>query len=68
MLFELDDDGKRPPIQLSNELLLLVTKSLGDRDCVALALSGAFEAFASLYDAERWLNFNIMDTQIRYSS
>jgi len=45
-------DG-RQPIQLPNELLLFITKPLDDRDCVALALSGAFEGFASFYDAER---------------
>ena len=52
-MFGMDDDGTRPPIQLPNELLLSVSKSLDDRDCVALALSGAFEEFASFYDAER---------------
>ena len=43
----------RWPIQLPNELLLFITKPLDDRDCVALALSGAFEGFADLHDAER---------------
>ena len=52
-MFGLDDDGTRPPIELTTELLLFIAKSLDDRDCVALALSGAFEGFASLYDAER---------------
>jgi len=52
-MFDLDEDGTRPPIRLPNEILLFVAKSLDDRDCVALALSGAFEGFASLYDAER---------------
>ena len=45
-------EGRRP-IQLPNELLFFITKPLDDRDCVALALSGAFEGFASFYDAER---------------
>jgi len=52
-MFGLDEDGTRPPIRLPNEMLLFVAKSLDDRDCVATALSGAFEDFASLYDAER---------------
>ncbi len=52
-MFELNDDGTRPPIQLPKEPLLFVAKSLDDRDCVALALSGAFKGFASLYDAKR---------------
>ena len=52
-MFRLDENGKRPPIQLPNEMFLFVAKSLDDRDCMALALSGAFEGFASLYDAER---------------
>ena len=52
-MFELDVDGKRPPIQLPNEMLLFIANSLDDRDCVALALSGAFDGFAFLYDAER---------------
>jgi len=52
-MFELDDDGKRPPIQLPNEMLFFIANSLEDRDCVATALSGAFDGFASLYDAER---------------
>ena len=47
------EGDERPPIQLPAELLLFIFKSLDDRDCVSLALSGAFEGFASLYDAER---------------
>lgn len=52
-MFELDDEGTRPPIRLPKELLLFIFKSLDDRDRVALAISGAFEGFASLYDVER---------------
>jgi len=52
-MFELNQDGTRPPIQLPNEMLLFIANSMDDRDCVATALSGAFEGFASLYDAER---------------
>ena len=40
-------------IRLPNELLLFVAKSLDDTDCLALALSRAFEGFIFLHDAQR---------------
>ena len=56
-MFGLDEDGTRPrtrqPIPLPEELRIILAKYLDDRDCVALALSGAFEDYASLYVAER---------------
>jgi len=38
-----------PIKQLPCELLLFITKYLGDDDCVALALSGAIKGFAAFY-------------------
>lgn len=42
---------------LPNELLVHITESLGNNDCIALALSGvsgALENYSSLYYAQRY--------------
>ncbi len=44
--------GERKPIQLPNELLYVITKPMEDADRVALALSGAFDGFASFYNTK----------------
>ena len=47
-----ENDEGRPPIQLPNEILYLITKTLEDADRVSLALSGSFDGFASFYNAK----------------
>jgi len=42
-----------PVKQLPCELLLLITKYLGDDDCVSLALSGAIKGFSAFYRLNR---------------
>ena len=44
---------------LPNELLVYITESLSNNDCIALALSGvsgALEGYSSFYYAQRYAN------------
>ena len=50
------DEG-RPPIQLPNELLYMITKPMEDADRIALALSGTFDGFASFFNTKWWCVF-----------
>lgn len=45
--------GTGRPLRFPNEPLCMMTKSLEDTDCLALAVSGAFEGYASLYNQNR---------------
>ncbi len=67
-MFRINDAS---PLQLPNELLLFITKSLDDINCLSLVLSEAFQGFASFYDSKWKCKHNHVPTKyktINYSN